>query len=132
MNARNRNLRWLAAALIALAVVACDRRETGRDDTIDATPPATMPAPGVTVRVRDVDVGNALGPDKRVMEADEDDEFATTDTIYVSIETEGTAENATLGARWLFEDGQTVEETNQTISPTGAAVHEFHVSKPSG
>ncbi|MGH7470527.1 MAG: hypothetical protein ACRENP_21490, partial [Longimicrobiales bacterium] len=44
----------------------------------------------------------------------------------------GTAENATLGARWLFEDGQTVEETNQTISPTGAAVHEFHVSKPSG
>jgi hypothetical protein len=46
--------------------------------------------------------------------------------------TEGTASAATLVARWLFEDGQTVEETSQSITPGGTTVTEFHVSKPSG
>jgi hypothetical protein len=129
----NRNLKWLAAALVALAVVACERRpERGRDETIGATPPATLPAPGMAIRVTDVDVGAQLGPDKRIIEDDDDEEYAATDTIYVSIETEGSAESAMLGARWMFEDGQAVEEANQMITTTGPAVHEFHVFKPSG
>ena len=39
---------------------------------------------------------------------------------------------ATLTARWTYGDGQVVDETSQTISPTGPAMTEFHVSKASG
>ncbi|MGH7447493.1 MAG: hypothetical protein ACRELT_08025, partial [Longimicrobiales bacterium] len=39
---------------------------------------------------------------------------------------------STLTARWTFEDGQVVEETAQTISPTGQTVTEFHISMDGG
>jgi hypothetical protein len=38
----------------------------------------------------------------------------------------------TLKARWTYEDGQLVNESQQTIAPTGPAVTEFHIAKPSG
>src|SRR5262245_55993982 len=93
-----------------------------------------MPGPGgvAALRVVDVDVGTMIGPDKRVIEEDEDDVFRPTDTIYTSVATDGAAPNAALVARWIFEDGQVVEETTETISPSGPAVTEFHVTKPSG
>ena len=41
--------------------------------------------------------------------------------------------SASLKARWTYEDGQVVDESAQTIAPTGgAAVTEFHISKPTG
>ena len=55
------------------------------------------------------------------------DEFRRTDTIYVSVDTEGTAVGAALLARWTYEDGQVVDETTQTISPSGPAITEFHI-----
>ena len=119
--------------IIALAAVpalfACTRK--AEEDRVDTTPPATVPGTTETVRVTDVDLGNAIGADKKVT-GNEDDEFKPSDVIYASVATEGTGSNATLTARWTFEDGQTVEETSQTISPTGPANTEFHVSKPSG
>ena len=42
------------------------------------------------------------------------------------------ASGATLTARWTYGDGQVVDESSQTISPTGPAMTEFHVSKASG
>jgi hypothetical protein len=54
------------------------------------------------------------------------------DTIYVSVRTEGGASSARLSARWTYEDGQLVGDSTQTVSASGSAVTEFHVSKPDG
>jgi hypothetical protein len=118
----------LALSLAALPfAVACGRDE--QPATVD-TPPASETTTPAAVRVTQVELGNAIGTDKRVTAATT--EFRPSDTIYATVVTEGTAPNATLVARWTFEDGQTVEESTQTITPSGTAVSEFHVSKPTG
>lgn len=120
----------LTLALVPL-IGAC-----GGDDDVDVddtVPPATAPAPAAdAMRVTDVDVGRSVDADRRVNDNDDTDEFSPTDTIYVSVDTEGAANGASLTARWTFEDGQVVDETSQTISPTGPAVTEFHISMPDG
>ena len=60
------------------------------------------------------------------------DTFRPTDTIYVSVPTTGSAPSATLSARFTFQDGQLVNESSQTIAPTGSDATEFHISKPDG
>ena len=58
--------------------------------------------------------------------------FAPKDTIYASVATTGTGTNASLAAKWIFKDTQTVDSTALTISPTGPSQNEFHVAKPTG
>jgi hypothetical protein len=93
-------------------------------------PAAAPPATQSVVRVTDVDLGLGLGPDKQVR--DKTDSFSPSETIYVSVRTEVASPSATLKARWSFQDGQVVQESSQTIAPTGTAVTEFHVSNPAG
>jgi hypothetical protein len=111
--------RMLTALLLAALGAACSR-------------PGASPAPAseTAVRVTDVDLGRSLGADKRV--TDKTDSFKPNETVYVSVTTEGSAPTATLKARWTYEGGQLVQESSQTIAPTGAAVTEFHVAKPDG
>jgi uncharacterized protein YfaS (alpha-2-macroglobulin family) len=71
-----------------------------------------------------------IGPDKRVSAPVSD--FAPTDTIYASVATDGAAPSVALTARWSYEDGQLVDESTETIAPTGPAVTEFHIAKPDG
>jgi uncharacterized protein YfaS (alpha-2-macroglobulin family) len=109
----------------------------GRDDADVETRPGAETRPGVeatadAVRVTDVNLGTALGPDNRIAAGTGTDTFRPTDTVYASVATEGTATTSTLTARWTYEDGQVVDETTQTISPAGAAVTEFHISMPEG
>jgi uncharacterized protein YfaS (alpha-2-macroglobulin family) len=109
----------------------------GRDDADVETRPGAETRPGVeatadAVRVTDVNLGTALGPDNRIAAGTGTDTFRPTDTVYASVATEGTARTSTLTARWTYEDGQVVDETTQTISPAGAAVTEFHISMPEG
>jgi hypothetical protein len=85
---------------------------------------------GVGVRVSQIDMGRSLNPDKTIN--DNTDTFKPTDAIYASIVTEGSAPTATLKARWTYQDGQVVNESTQTITPTGSARTEFHISKPDG
>ena len=118
------NPRLLTAVLLATALgAACSRPA--------ASPaPAPAPAAATAVRVTDVDLGRAVGQDKRV--TDKADSFTPSETIYVSVRTEGSASTATLKARWTYEGGQVVQESSQTIVPTGTAVTEFHVAKADG
>jgi hypothetical protein len=124
----SRPLASLAVALAAavLLVVACGRK------TEEAPAPAPAPPPaapqGVTVAT--VELGNSIGADKRVTAPATT--FAPADTIYASVDTTGSAPSATLAARWTYEDGQVVNESSQTIAPTGPATTEFHISKPDG
>jgi len=92
---------------------------------------SSKPAASAGVKVTDIEVGRSVAPDKTI--ADETDSFRPTDTIYVSVKTDGTGPNATLTARFTYEDGQLVDESRQDIVASGAsAVTEFHLSKPDG
>jgi hypothetical protein len=84
----------------------------------------------VGVRVSHIDLGRSLAADKTIDSSI--DSFKPNDTIYASIATEGSAPTTTLKARWTYQDGQIVNESTQTIAPTGDARTEFHVSKPDG
>jgi hypothetical protein len=91
--------------------------------------PGAAPA-GAAVRVTQIDLGRSLAADKGI--ADKTSDFRPTDTIYVSVETDGTSPQATLATRWTFQDGQVVKEESQNIAPTGKARSEFHIAKPDG
>ena len=113
----------LALTLAAVLSAACTRSSEN--------PGATgTSGTGVGVRVSRVDMGRSLNADKTIN--DNTESFKPNDTIYASIVTEGTAATATLRARWTYQDGQVVNESTQTIAPTGDTRTEFHISKPEG
>lgn len=109
-----------------LTVVVCVAATTAgcKKDEPGATPAATG------VRVTEIDLGRSLAADKGI--ADKTSEFRPSDTIYASIETDGTSPQATLQTRWTYQDGQVVKELSETIAPTGKARTEFHIVKPDG
>ncbi len=78
--------------------------------------------------VTDIELGRRLRRDKRV--ARQVDRFDVRDTIYAIVFTSGEAANAILTATWTYHTGQLVDQTSQTVAPTGPAVTEFHVSRP--
>ena len=132
MNSKLRHLALVAAAAFALA--ACGKKEPPPPPPPPPAPaPAPMPAPApVGVTLSAVTLGKAVGADKKVTAAAE--AFAKGDTIHASIDTTG-AGSATLVAKWTFtKDGKTVpvKEDTATITPTGPATTEFHISKPDG
>ena len=112
-------------SLALLAVGACGRKEQPATETSSGAI-----ATGSAVQVADVTLGRSVSGDKRVMNAT--DTFSTRDTIFASVHTTGASPNAVLVTRWIFQDGQVVNENSENISPTGDAYSEFHVSKPSG
>jgi hypothetical protein len=108
----------------------------------ETPPPAPAPAPkpqvqapppaSLAVTVTNISLGKAIGPDKKVTAPT--DAFAKSDTIYAVVETSGSG-NATLKAKWTYHKGDktaSVSESSQTISATGTAASEFHISKPDG
>ena len=113
----------LALTLAAVLSAACTRTSENPDTT-------GTTGTGVGVRVAQVDIGRSLTADKAI--SDGTDSFKPNETIYASIATEGTAATAALKARWTYQDGQIVDESTQTIAPTGATRTEFHISKPDG
>lgn len=114
---RTRITRFMPAFAVCLALTAsaaCGKRASGGTSAVSVT---------------EVDLGRSLKPD--LMIDDKTDAFTATDVIYASIATKGTGQ-ATLKARWMFEDSQFVAEDVQNIAPTGPARTEFHLSKPTG
>jgi hypothetical protein len=97
-------------------------------------PPTPIPTPvptPVPFKVTSVDLGKSIGDDKRIKDAATT--FGVHDTIYVAISSEGVSPKATLKAKWTFgAKGTLVNEETRDISPSGPAVTEFHITKPSG
>jgi len=92
--------------------------------------PAHADASGpLAVEVKDLQLGRAVGLDKRITEPA--DAFAPADTIYASVVTEGQKDYVRLTSRWKH-DGKVVAEFSQGIEPTGTAASEFNVSRPRG
>ena len=120
---RVRLLPFLALAL----TLGCSKAEAPPSPSPYAPAPTLAAAP---LKVTDVDVGRAMDADKRI--SDKTDTFKPTDTIYVSIATEGTSPGAVLAAHWTYKDGVLVKHDETTIAPTGKAQTEFHIAKPGG
>lgn len=104
-------------ALVVMTAACRGDRDTGATAT-------------TAVRVTDVTLGRSVGGDKAI--TDRADTFRPNDTIYASVATEGSANSATLRARWTFEDGQVVDDSMRTIAPNNRERTEFHISKPNG
>lgn len=124
---RSRRIVWAAGlGLLVIGVPACKKKEAAPPPAAAAAPEST-PAPAVFA-VQTIEVGKAIGSDKRVIAP------ATTlgrrDTIYVSVATVGAAPSKTISAKWTFQNGQVVKEQSESIAPTGPAATEFHISKP--
>ena len=120
----------------AIVIAACGKNEESAPPPPAATtapaptpPPAATPA-ATAVSVASVDLGTAVGPDQKVTSPTTS--FGTKDTIYAAVSTTGSASSATLAAKWTYQDGQTVNDSSQTIAPNGPAVTTFHISKPDG
>jgi hypothetical protein len=134
----------LAAGLVLGVLGACQKDEAPKAAPPAAAPKAAAPqaaapqaaapqaaaAPQEPFRVTHIDLGSAIGPDKKV--AAPSVTFKPTDTIYASVLSEGVTPNAALAVRWTYEDGQVVNEATQSIAPTGPAVTEFHIAKADG
>ncbi|MDX2167798.1 MAG: hypothetical protein SF182_12065 [Deltaproteobacteria bacterium] len=121
----------LAALLLCCAAVAACKKEEAPPPAPATAPAAPQAAAPAAFAVTSLDLGKQLGPDKKVTESLT--VFAAGDTIYASVGSTGASPNVALKARWTYEeDGQLVNESVQTIAPTGPAVTEFHIGKPSG
>jgi hypothetical protein len=95
-----------------------------------AAPAPQAAATHAPFQVSRIDLGTALGADKKI--ATPSTTFKAADTIYASVVSTGAAPSVKLTAKWTYQDGQTVNESSQTIAPTGPAATEFHIAKPDG
>jgi len=126
-----KNGRGWILSLLALSLLLAASCAKKAEEQVASTSSTTemMPAPaGVTVTA--VDLGKTLGADKRV--TDPTREFKPMDMIYATVVTTGAAERAVIKAKWTFEDGQVVDETEQEIVPNGQTATEFHIGSPKG
>lgn len=121
-------MKFFLPVLLLLMVAACSKKE---EPKAEPTPQPTAAPAVVPIAVDGVDLGNKLGDDKTV--ASPMDTFKPHDTIYAAVKTSGTSSSATLNAHWTYgAKNQLVNDSSQTIAPTGPAVTEFHITKPSG
>lgn len=119
----------LVALLGSVALVGCKKNEPAVDTTAtpaaDTTPAAPAPMTGApppmaeaaAVNVSSVTVGKTAAADKSVATAAL---FAPQDEIIVSVRTDGTANNANVGVKLTFQDGQVAGEQSATLNTTGA------------
>jgi hypothetical protein len=123
---RIRRMGWAAALSVAvIGIPACKKKEAPAPPAEAAAP---EPAPAPAFSVLTVEVGKAIGADKRITAPAAT--FGRRDTIYASVATEGAAPSKAIAAKWTYQDGQVVKEQAETIAPTGPAATEFHISKP--
>lgn len=104
-------MRALSVAL-ALLVTACSK----------------PPMPG-DLKIVDITTGRSLAPDGTIVEDTRTNMYWTTDTFYVSVKTEGSAQNVVMKARWSGPEGAKAEAT-KTISPTGPTITAFEAPPP--
>ena len=125
---RNPSHTLLKSACFALALTtfACK----GRTDDASTTTSGGAVADAPVIEVVEVDLGKGVQADKTIR--GETDNFAQRDSVFASVRTNGTADNATLTARWTFQDGQIVDERSETISPMGEAHTTFFIAQPTG
>ncbi|HSS75800.1 MAG TPA: hypothetical protein VLV54_03560 [Thermoanaerobaculia bacterium] len=116
-----------------LALFGCKKKEEAPAPTPEATPtpvetPAATPAPA-PFKVTSIDLGKAIGPDKKITDATTT--FGPKDTIYAVVSSEGSGPDVKLTVKWTFGDkSQPVGTEDKTVTPNGSAgATEFHATK---
>jgi len=123
---------FAVALVVMTATAACNKKNDNAvvDTTALGTTTASVAVDTSPIRVSDIQVGKAIGSDKKV--SDQTDSFGVRDTMYVAVITDGAAKDAKIATKWTYNDKQTIKSDSQTISPTGGEnVTEFHVTKAS-
>jgi hypothetical protein len=82
------------------------------------------------LKVADVTTGRTVGPDGKILDDARTSMFWTTDTFYVEVATEGSADDVNLQARWTGPDGAVAAESSKTISPKGPIVTSLEAAPP--
>src|SRR6266704_5711197 len=121
---------FVSALVLFAALAACNKKNdtTLTDTTSLGTTTATVAVDTAPIRVSDIQVGKAVGSDKKI--GDQTTSFGVRDTMYVSVITDGAAKDAKIATKWTFNGTKGVKEDSQTISPTGGTtVSEFHIDK---
>ena len=115
----------LLLGAISMALPGCKKGSESASTGATTTTVTAEPS------ISEVQLGRRLSADKRV--ADATTRFSPRDTIYAVAVTQGSSPNATVTARWTYEDGgQVVKEDSRSIAASGTEATEFHISKPSG
>lgn len=127
---RNRLALPALVLVAAVSLGACAKKEPPPPPPTPVPAATAVPTP-VPFKVASVDLGKSVGDDKKIKDAVAT--FGSKDTIYAVVSTEGVAAKVALKARWTYgAKGTLVNEESRDIAPTGPAVTEFHVAKPSG
>jgi hypothetical protein len=133
-----------AVALAALSLSACrseapagtpDAQTQAPDAAPAADPSATAPAAAVaTASISNVELGNALDADGRLVEAKTT--FAPMDSVVVAIYTAGNDGAAmaqgVVGTRWLDQDAKVVHEESKPFDVSGTGITTFQIGKMDG
>jgi hypothetical protein len=107
--------------------VACTKQQRA---TVDTATGSVESAARAALSVIDVDMGRRIAADSTI--ADKTDDFTSTDTVYASVHTSGTATNGAVVGRWTFEDGSVVDETTNRVTTSGDARTVFRLAKSGG
>lgn len=124
----------LTAATVALA--ACGRGDhddrTDRGATTDTAGGTVVPpSANIALAVRDVRLGKHVDASRKV--TTDEDEFATRDTVWASVYTNGSTPGATVSALWRYQDGTLVDSTALNVPQDGGdRTTEFYFAPPRG
>ena len=115
---------------VATDVVASERPEARQPSEVpdEATAKVAPSVDPVPVEFAGVELGSAVDDNLRVISPRSI--FSPNDTIYAVVSTRGVATRAVLRAKFTFQDGQLVNESDQTINPSGDAQTSFYIRKP--
>lgn len=148
MNVRTLALPVAAVLVAALAIAGCKKKEAEAPIATPATVPAPAPAPAPDTmpggpiempqgsapsRVESVELGNAVGADRRVTAVKST--FAPRDKIVAAVTTRTTDVAATvpskLGAKWThISSNQVVNEESRDVELKGNQVWNFQIANP--
>ena len=123
---------FTSALLFAAALVACGKKDdtTVTDTTSVGTTTATVAMDTTPIRVSDIQVGKAVGADKRI--GNQTTDFGVRDTIYVAVITDGAAKDASITTGLTFNGKAAASQVVATLSPAGGTTAtEFHFAKKS-
>ena len=124
-------VRWPTVAAACAATAACAGSGDGTRAASDvATDSAVLAATaaGTPLRVSGVMIGRRIGAGNRVIEPTF--EFATTDTVHVSVSTSGSGGDDALTAAWRSQAGTIVQQSSET--PREGENTAFRLAEPKG
>lgn len=99
---------------------------TGGTDSAALAPTAGGPT---ELRVSNVMIGRQIGPGNRITEPTF--QFASRETVYVSVATEGAGGAGTLTAAWRSQSGEILQKSSEPVPSAGEHI-QFRLSQPKG